>query len=197
MYINIKRLMDVIISIILLLPFTIIFFIVGLLIKLEDGGPVFYNGERLGKGARIFRMYKFRTMKVNAPDLRNEDGSTFNSSSDPRLTKIGKILRETSIDEIPQLINVLKGDMSIIGPRASITGYTQAYFRNGISSREKRLNDVWYAKNINFCLDIKIFLKTIVTVFWRQGLYTNDLKSKLISTEGEKAGIEKNENIDI
>lgn len=133
-------------------------FLFGILIKLEDRGPIFYCGERLGKDSKLFKMYKFRSMKVNAPDIRNDDGSTFNSSKDPRITKVGKFIRETSIDELPQLFNVLKGDMSIIGPRASvgnslntfksdeidkmkvrpgITGYTQAYYRNDLTMREK------------------------------------------------------------
>ena len=110
-------------------------------------------------------------MKVNAPTLLNADGSTYNAKDDPRVTKIGKFMRETSIDETPQILNVLKGDMSIIGPRASlasvldtfqddeidkmkvrpgITGYTQAYYRNGLSNREKRLKDAWYANNVVF-----------------------------------------------
>lgn len=195
MYKFIKRLIDIIFSIIALLPLTILFLLIGILIKLEDKGPVFYCGERLGKDAKVFKMYKFRSMKFLAEDLRNADGSTFNSKSDPRLTKIGKVLRETSIDELPQIINVLKGEMSLIGPRASmgnsidtfnedelgkmkvrpgITGFTQAYYRNGISNREKRLKDVWYSNNVNMLLDIKIFLKTISTVIMRKDLYSNN-----------------------
>ena len=140
-------------------------------------------------------MYKFRSMKVNSQVLLNKDGSTYNSKEDPRVTKIGKFIRETSLDEIPQILNVLKSEMSIIGPRASlssaletfledevdkmkvqpgITGYTQAFFRNNISNREKRLKDAWYANNVNFGLDLKIFFKTIKTVLKREGVYTND-----------------------
>ena len=139
-------------------------------------------------------MYKFRSMKTNAPDIRNQDGTTFNGKDDPRVTKLGRFIRETSIDEIPQILNILKGDMSIIGPRPSlpdmliqytpeempklevkpgITGYCQAYYRNSMSGREKRLKDAWYANNMSFWLDIKIFFRTIVTVLRREGLYTN------------------------
>lgn len=189
-----KRTLDILISLFLLIPTLFVTIIVGLLIKIEDGGPVFYNGERLGKDGKVFKMHKFRSMKVNAPDIRNDDGSTFNSKNDPRLTKIGKFLRETSIDELPQIFNVLKGNMSIIGPRASlngalvnykidefdkmkvrpgITGYNQAYYRNSASTREKRINDVWYANNVSFFLDIKIFFKTLITVFNRDNLYTS------------------------
>ena len=137
---------------------------------------------------------KLRSMKVDAPDIRNDDGSTFNSEHDSRVTKIGHILRKTSIDEIPQIFNVLKGDMSIIGPRAGdveskdtykddekdkllirpgITGYAQAYYRNNLGVREKRLCDAWYAHNVSFLLDIKIFIKTIQTVLKQENVYTN------------------------
>ena len=133
-------------------------------------------------------------MKVKAPNILNEDGSTYNAKDDPRVTKVGRFIRETSLDETPQILNVLKGDMSIIGPRASawealptylgdeldkmkvrpgITGYTQAYYRNGLSVREKRLMDAHYAGTVSFWLDIKIFFRTIVTIFKRENLYTN------------------------
>lgn len=189
-----KRLIDIIIALIGL-PFFFFFYIfVGTLIKLDDRGPIFYVDRRIGKNSKIINMYKFRSMKVNAPDIRNIDGSTFNSKNDPRLTRLGRFLRETSIDEVPQLLNVLKGDMSIIGPRASmesaletykddekdkmlvkpgISGYTQAYYRNGLTVREKRIKDAWYANNVSFILDIRIFFKTISTVFKKENLYTN------------------------
>lgn len=190
----IKRIVDVVLCIIAL-PFVLLIIIpIGLAIKLEDHGPIFYYSKRLGVGFKEFKMIKFRSMKVNAPDLRNADGSTFNSEKDQRVTRIGHILRETSIDEIPQVFNVLKGDMSIIGPRAGdveskdtykkdekdkllirpgITGYTQAYYRNNIGVREKRLYDAWYAHNVSFLLDFKIFFRTIYTVLKRENVYTN------------------------
>ena len=133
-------------------------------------------------------------MKVNAENIINPDGSTYNAKDDPRVTKVGKFLRETSLDETAQLLNMIKGEMSLIGPRASgwgalesykvdevnkmkvkpgITGYTQAYFRNSISVREKRLKDAWYADNVNFFLDVKIFFKTIITVLKHDNVYTN------------------------
>ena len=190
----VKRIIDIILCIIAL-PFVLLIMIpVGLAIKLEDHGPIFYYSKRLGVGFREFDMIKFRSMKVNAPDLRNADGSTFNSEKDQRVTRIGHILRESSLDEIPQVFNVLKGDMSIIGPRAGdvesrdtyakdekdkllirpgITGYTQAYYRNNLGVREKRLYDAWYAHNVSIFLDLKIFLKTIYTVLKRENVYTN------------------------
>ncbi|MFS0614943.1 sugar transferase [Lederbergia ruris] len=195
MYKNfLKRILDILISIIGLPIFILLYIALGLLIKFEDKGPIFYKADRIGKDSKSFKMYKFRSMKVNAPTLLNEDGSTYNSEDDPRVTKIGKFLRETSLDEIPQILNVIKGEMSIIGPRASllsalgtfqkdeidkmkvkpgITGFTQAYYRNGLSNREKRLKDAWYANNVTLLLDIRIFLKTIATVIKREGLYTN------------------------
>ena len=190
----VKRIIDIILCVIAL-PFVLLIMIpVGLAIKLEDHGPIFYYSKRLGVGFREFNMIKFRSMKVNAPDLRNADGSTFNSEKDQRVTKVGRILRESSLDEIPQVLNVLKGDMSIIGPRAGdveskdtyakdekdkllirpgITGYTQAYYRNNLGVREKRLYDAWYAHNVSIFLDFKIFLKTIYTVLKRENVYTN------------------------
>lgn len=163
----------------------------GLLIKLEDRGPVFYAGKRLGKNKTIFKMYKLRSMKVNAPDIRNEDGSTFSSYNDSRLTKVGGIIRKTSLDELPQIINVLMGSMSFIGPRPDlpealnhynneeihklnvrpgISGYSQAYYRNSISQTEKFKNDIFYVENLSLVLDIRIFLATIINVFRRKNI---------------------------
>ena len=96
-----KRMIDFIIALIGLPVFCLIFIIIGPLIFFEDFGPIFYNGERIGRNGKIFRMHKFRSMKVNAPDIRLADGSTYNGKDDPRVTKIGRILRETSIDETP------------------------------------------------------------------------------------------------
>ena len=177
--------------------FCIIWLFVAVAIKIEDGGPVFYMAERIGKDSKLLMMYKFRSMKVNAENILNADGSTYNAKDDPRVTKVGKFLRETSIDEIPQIINVIKGEMSIIGPRSSewytvdtylpdeidkmkvrpgITGYTQAYYRNSMSPREKRVLDAWYANNMSFLLDVKIFFKTIESVLKRENVYTNEDK---------------------
>jgi undecaprenyl phosphate N,N'-diacetylbacillosamine 1-phosphate transferase len=194
MYRNyIKRILDILISIIALPIFVLFYIIIGLFIKLEDKGPILYVADRIGKDGKIFRMYKFRSMKVNAPVILNADGSTYNAKDDERVTRIGRFIRETSIDEIPQIINVLKGDMSIIGPRASlasalstyqdderdkmkvrpgITGYTQAYFRNGLTNREKRIKDAWYANNVSFWLDVRIFIRTIFTVLRHENIYT-------------------------
>ncbi len=191
----VKRAIDII-ACLVALPFVMLVLIpVAIVIKIEDHGPIFYSSKRIGKGFKEFGMLKFRSMKVNAPDLRNDDGSTYNSKTDPRVTKIGHFLRETSLDEIPQVFNVLAGQMSIIGPRAGdveskdtyeedekdkllirpgITGYTQAYYRNGLGVREKRLYDAWYAHSVSFLLDVKVFFRTIKTVLGHENLYTNE-----------------------
>ena len=189
-----KRLLDIAFSLLVFPLFGLILIPVAIAIKLDDGGPVFYKSARVGRGFQKFNMLKFRSMRVNAPDLRNVDGGTYNSANDSRVTKIGKFLRETSLDETPQILNIIKGDMSIIGPRAGdwesvdtyeddekdktkvvpgLTGYCQAYFRNNASVREKRLKDAWYANNVSFLLDVKIFFKTIETVLKHENLYTN------------------------
>lgn len=178
------------------MPFLIpIFIIIGILIYKEDKGPIFYNAKRLGENGKVFRMYKFRSMKVNAPDIRNEDGSTFNSEKDSRLTSIGSFIRKTSIDELPQIINVLLGNMSFVGPRPDlpeqyelysehhkkkltvkpgVTGYNQAYFRNTIPWKERINNDIYYIEHFSFLMDVKIIIKTILSVFLRKNVYSND-----------------------
>ena len=118
-----KRLFDLIIAL-FALPFVLLLILIMVpLIWLTDRGPTFYNAQRVGLNGKIFKMFKFRSMKVNAPDIRNTDGSTFNSSDDPRVTRIGRFIRKTSIDEIPQILNVLIGDMSFVGPRPDVPGY--------------------------------------------------------------------------
>lgn len=189
-----KRILDILISLILVVILIPVWIVVPILIKIEDHGKVFYLAQRIGKNSKKIRMIKFRSMIENCEDIRNADGSTYNSEDDPRVTKIGRFLRKNSLDELPQLFNVLKGDMSIIGPRASewnslkeflpdevdkmkvkpgITGYTQAYYRNSLPLREKRLKDVWYANNVSFILDTKIFIKTIKTVLKKENIYSN------------------------
>lgn len=111
----IKRTFDIVCSLILMIPVGIIIAISYIFIKLEDGGSVFYLAERTGRFGKTFKMYKLRSMKENAPDIRLSDGSTYNGDDDPRVTKFGKFARKTSIDELPQIINILKGDSGIIG----------------------------------------------------------------------------------
>lgn len=188
----IKRFIDFLISLIAFPVFVILLVIVAPCIFIDDGFPIFYNAERIGRNGKLFKMYKFRSMKNHAPDIRLADGSTYNGEDDPRVTRVGKILRSTSIDEIPQIMNILKGDMSLIGPRPDppdwlekypediriflkvrpgITGYSQAFFRNSADAEDKMKNDAYYAKHCSFCLDIKIFIKSVLVVLEHKNTY--------------------------
>jgi undecaprenyl phosphate N,N'-diacetylbacillosamine 1-phosphate transferase len=187
-----KRIFDLILCIIALPIFIVMLVVVGTIIYLEDKGPILYIAQRLGKDGKIFKMYKFRSMKLNAPDIRNEDGSTFNSEDDPRLTRVGKFIRKTSIDEIPQLLNVIKGEMSVIGPRPDlpehvllyegnesrkleirpgVTGYNQAYYRNTIPWKQRIEYDIYYIDNMSAWIDIKVFFKTIASVLEGRNIF--------------------------
>lgn len=182
-----------------MLPFILILVLfVGTAIKIEDGGTVFYSADRIGRHGRIFRMFKFRTMKVNAPSMRLEDGSTYNSDDDERVTKIGKFLRKTSIDEVPQMLNILKGDMSFIGPRPDsamwldnyteeekvilsvrpgISGYNQVINRNAVGTKEKLQNDIVYINKMSFAFDVKIIFMTIKNVLLSKNIYRVDTRA--------------------
>lgn len=190
-----KRVIDFFVSLIISPIVLIICIIFGVLIYIEDKGDIFYISERRGINGSVFKMYKLRSMKLNSPDLRNPDGSTYNSNKDERLTKTGKLIRKLSIDELPQIFNVLKGEMSFIGPRPSlvsmrydeldeyrkkrlnvlpgITGYSQAYYRNTISQSEKIIKDCWYVDNISLSTDLKILIKTIKIVLFKTGIYNS------------------------
>lgn len=186
-----KILFDKIGGVILFILLSPVLLIIGLIIKLEDGGKVFFLQKRLGKDKEIFEIYKFRTMKENAPDIRLADGSTFNSDNDPRVTKIGKFLRRTSLDELAQIINIIKGEMSFIGPRPDlpdhlklyegeefkkllvkpgITGYAQVNGRNDLPWKERFKYDIYYVENWSILLDIKIILKTVSIIFTGKGV---------------------------
>ena len=203
-----KRFIDILVSLIALPFFCIGFIFIAPLIYFTDRGPIFYNATRKGKNGKDFKMYKFRSMMVNAPDMRNADGSTYSGNDDPRVTKIGKILRKTSLDEIPQVLNVLMGDMSLIGPRPTlatkeyieseldenrkkhysvrpgITGYSQAYFRNSITQEEKFANDAFYADNVTFIFDLKILFKTVASVLGQKNI--NVAESLVTEKQEEK-----------
>ncbi|MGJ3196279.1 sugar transferase [Peribacillus frigoritolerans] len=203
-----KRVIDVILAVIALPFWFIILAIISPIIYFQDKGPIFYNAPRLGKNGKVFEMYKFRSMKVNAPDIRNKDGSTFNAENDPRLTKIGKFIRKTSLDETPQLLNIIKGDMSIIGPRPDlpeheelyegdenrklevrpgVTGLNQAYYRNTVPWKERIQHDIYYIDNLSFWLDIKIFFKTAVSVLKREDVFVTENSKK--SSENKRIGV--------
>ena len=120
-----KRIIDLMLSVLGLPVFGLIYIVVAPMIILDDGLPVFYNALRIGKNGKLFKMYKFRTMKKNAPDIRLADGSTYNGVDDPRVTRVGRFLRSTSIDEIPQILNMLKGDSGIIGTTKKNLDFTR------------------------------------------------------------------------
>lgn len=187
-----KRLLDCFIAV-CAFPFVLILCgFVWVAIKCDDGGPLFHMASRIGKNGEIFKMYKFRSMIVNAPDLRMEDGSTYNAEDDPRVTKVGRFLRKTSLDEIPQLINVLVGDMALIGPRPDsafylehytpeekviltvrpgITGWNQAINRNSVGTKEKLQADIYYVNHISFLFDCRVIWLTAKTVLSHKSVY--------------------------
>ncbi|SHH68164.1 Sugar transferase involved in LPS biosynthesis (colanic, teichoic acid) [Clostridium grantii DSM 8605] len=181
----IKRLVDLMFSFIALVTFSPLFIIVGILVYVKFGAPIIFSQNRVGKNGNIFRMYKFRTM-LNS---KNSEGNLL--SDEERLTSFGKFLRSTSLDELPELINVLKGDMSLIGPRPllveyiplysekqfkrhdvlpGLSGWAQINGRNTISWKEKFELDIWYVENQSFVLDLKIMMLTIKKVFIREGI---------------------------
>ena len=222
MYLVIKRLLDILISLIALPFVLLVVLIFAPIIYFTDRGPVFYNAPRLGRKGKVFKMYKLRSMKVNAPNIKNADGSTYNGENDPRVTPVGRFMRKTSIDELPQFLNVLKGDLSLIGPRAhtasatddydsfdenskrrldvrpGITGYSQAYFRNSITADKKIENDVYYVNNLSFGLDVKILVKTVVSVVKRENIYVtpNVTEEKKDAAEASDEATEGKETVE-
>ncbi len=176
----IKRLFDFILALFLLILAAIPMGIVAICIKIEDGGPVIYKSKRMGKGCKVFNTYKFRSMKVNREELHS------NLTHEQMVTKVGKFIRKTSLDELPQLINILKGEMSFIGPRPwipdyyewftpeqkrrsdvlpGISGLAQVKGRNGINIFKKIEYDLYYVDHISFIMDIKLVIETVVQVF--------------------------------
>ena len=176
----IKRLFDFILALLLLIFAAIPMAIVAIAIKLEDGGPIIYKSKRMGKGCKVFNTYKFRSMKANREELHS------NLTHEQMVTKVGKFIRKTSLDELPQLINILKGEMSFIGPRPwipdyyewftpeqkrrsdvlpGISGLAQVKGRNGISIFKKIEYDLYYVEHISFFMDIKLVIETVVQVF--------------------------------
>jgi len=189
----IKRLMDLIASAAALLVLSPILLVLAIVIRLDSRGPALFCQPRLGEQRVPFTIYKFRTMQVNAPDVRNADGSTFNADNDPRVTRVGRLLRKTSLDELPQLISVLKGDMSLVGPRPDvadalriyrpqdyirltvkpgITGWAAIHGRNTVPLDQRRDLDIEYVTKYSLRLDIEILLRTIPYVLASRGVNT-------------------------
>ena len=195
-----KRIVDIfgsLVGLVILLPLMII---IAILIKLTSEGPVIFKQERLGKNGRVFKIYKFRTMVVNAENIG--DGLTVKSESDSRITKVGRILRKTSLDELPQLFNVLVGHMSLVGPRPpvtyhpyngydnypdwakkrfkmrpGITGLAQVKVRNSTTWDERIKVDNEYIDKFNIWLDIKILFMTIVKILNSESIYLKKEKA--------------------
>lgn len=199
----IKEIFDKIFSLIAIIILIPLFLLVSILIKFDSEGPVFFIQERVGKDGKPFKAFKFRTMYVDAP---SKTKGRYILKDDPNITKIGKILRRTGIDELPQLINVLKGDMSLVGPRPTlryqvekyddyqrkrllmkpgITGWALINGRNKLTWPERIKLDVWYVENWSFWLDIKILLKTIWVVVSGNGLYSEVSSDEITKREDE------------
>ena len=188
-----KRALDVIASFLGLVILSPIFLIVAILIKLESKGPAIFSQSRIGLNGKEFKMYKFRSMVQNAEELKEKlakqnemSGPMFKIKNDPRVTKVGKFIRKTSIEELPQLLNILKGDMTLVGPRPSLprevekfeswmlkrlevkpglTCYWQVSGRNNIDFYEWMKLDLKYVNDMNFWLDIKLIFKTVAVLF--------------------------------
>lgn len=194
----VKRMIDVVLSLfglVLISPFVVI---IAILIKIDSKGPVFFKHHRIGKNGKPFYMYKFRTMKDGAeamindftPEQLEEWSENFKLKDDPRITRIGKFLRKTSLDELPQLINILRGDMSIVGPRPIIeveleeygndkdeflsirpglTGWWASNGRSEISYPERCSYELYYVRNESFWLDVKVMFLSVFSVFLHKG----------------------------
>lgn len=201
----IKRLIDFFGSLIGAIIISPILIIIALLIKFTSKGPVFFKQERLGKGGKVFKILKFRTMVVNAEKIG--DGLAIKSENDDRITKIGSFLRKTSLDELPQLWNVIVGQMSLVGPRPpvpyhpyngyqsypdwaklrfkmrpGITGLSQVRVRASVSWDERIIYDVEYIEKFNILIDFGILLKTIMKVFKRESIYLYTSKEKPVKS---------------
>lgn len=186
MYKFFKRTADIVISLMGLIILSPVLLLVSLLIKIDSKGPVIFKQKRLGKGGKEFDIYKFRSMCVGA---EHTGSGVYSGKGDARVTKIGRIIRATSIDELPQLVNILKGDMSIIGPRPpltyhpwpvddyseeqfhmfdvrpGVTGWAQVNGRKDVEWNRRIELNVWYTRNMSFALDFKIFFVSIFKVF--------------------------------
>lgn len=202
-YLGIKRIIDIIGSLfgmIILVPVTIVIGIIRLIIK-EERGPIFYSQKRIGKNGKYFKLYKYRSMIKDADEVlkkyleeneeaRKEFEEFQKLQNDPRITKLGNFLRKTSLDELPQMLNILKGDISFIGPRPivdgeidkygenrgkflsvkpGLTGYWQVNGRSNTSYEDRMNMELYYVDNCSLWLDIKIFFKTFITVLKKEG----------------------------
>lgn len=194
-----KRIIDILGSLFGLILASPIFLISAVAIKLDSKGPVFFRQERLGKDGKVFKIFKFRTMVENAEKMSS---GIITFENDPRITRVGDFLRKTSLDELPQLLNVLKGEMSLVGPRPpvpyhprkyedypehqkrrfkmkpGITGYAQVNGRNNLTWDDRIELDVHYVENFNILLDIKILFLTVIKVLKSEDVHSTDVKKE-------------------
>ncbi len=197
-YIKIKRVIDVILASVALILLSPLFAIIAIAIKIDSKGPVFLAHKRIGKNGKIIKLYKFRSMVINAeeliksftPEQMREYKENYKLTNDPRITKVGKFLRKTSLDELPQLINIINGDLSIIGPRPvvadelekygvnkdkflsvtpGLTGYWAANGRSNTTYEQRMEMELYYIDNLSLKMDIKVFFKTILSVLKKEG----------------------------
>lgn len=201
----VKRMLDIVLAALALLLLSPLLLLTVLAIKLDSKGPVFFKQTRLGRGGKEFKIIKFRTMVVNAEHIGS---GVYSNDNDPRVTKVGRILRKTSIDELPQAWNLLKGDMSLIGPRPpltyhpwpieqyteeqfrmfdvrpGITGWAQVHGRKDVEWNKRIRLNVWYVDHVSFRLDLKIFFTTIGKVFTNAD---NENKGETVVREEDEA----------
>ena len=197
-YIKIKRVIDVILASVALILLSPLLAIIAIAIKIDSKGPVFFAHKRIGKNGKIIKLYKFRSMVINAeeliksftPEQMREYKENYKLTNDPRITKVGKFLRKTSLDELPQLINIINGDLSIIGPRPvvadelekygvnkdkflsvtpGLTGYWAANGRSNTTYEQRMEMELYYIDNLSLKMDIKVFFKTILSVLKKEG----------------------------
>lgn len=209
MYKYIKRFFDFVSALLALIVFSLLLAVVAVLVKIKLGSPVIFKQERPGLNNKVFTLYKFRTMT----DERNENGELF--PDEVRLTKFGQFLRNTSIDELPELINILKGDMSVIGPRPllvqyiplynkhqarraevkpGLSGWAQVNGRNSVTWEDKFDMDVYYADNYSLALDFKILLMTVKNVIKREGI-SSDTSATMEPFTGTPKKKEETQNV--
>lgn len=202
----IKRLLDIVCALLAIIVFSWLYGLLAILVKVKLGSPILFSQERPGKDEKIFKLYKFRTMT----DARDENGALL--PDEERLTRFGKLLRATSLDELPEAVNILKGDMSVIGPRPllvkylprynafqhrrhevrpGLSGYAQVHGRNALNWEERFSLDVWYVDHVSFIGDLKIVFQTIGKAFIKR----DGISSETSATMEEFTGSEEFSNV--
>lgn len=206
-YLKVKRLLDIVLSLLGTIVISPILFIVAIAIKIDSKGPIIFKQKRLGKDGKVFEIYKFRSMVVGA---ETKGTGVYSKKDDNRVTRVGKFIRMTSIDELPQLVNILKGEMSFIGPRPvltyhpwkyeeyteeqkkrfevrpGVTGWAQIHGRKDVPWDKRIKLDVYYVENINFLLDLKIFFQTVYKVILMKDNVNKEETAKSIQTKNKE-----------